>query len=278
MIKFIPFIPFILLAFTCSTTKSQNIYSALHLNEEREYKTKRPKKIIKTNIFYNSSGKQTLKEVQSFDESGMFLNAERFDEDGSRTVMITHTNDTINRIVLSSTFENWTKFGHSKELTTYVYVSNKFLIRILTINDNGNILRRTEIKNNDKGHPIEMVVFNESGNSFGKETATYLYDINRVATSVISNDGRILSSDTTMKISFINARLFPISTETYNANGDLINWTSKNFKGEITIYEEEYVYDSFGNCTENRIYKVTVKENGKRKREIDRIFKKEYIY
>jgi hypothetical protein len=40
--------------------------------------------------------------------------------------------------------------------------------------------------------------------------------------------------------------------------------------GTATEFEEEYLYDSFGNCTENRIYKVTVKGNGRIKREIDR--------
>ena len=48
--------------------------------------------------------------------------------------------------------------------------------------------------------------------------------------------------------------------------------------GTETIFEEEYTYDSFGNCTENKIFKVTAKGNGKRKRENDRIFRKEYFY
>ena len=273
----IKFIQLILLAFTCITTKSQNIYSALHLNEEREYKTKRPKNIIKTNIFYNNSGKQTLKEVESFDESGMFLNEERFDEDGSRTVMLTHTNDTINRIVLSSTFERWTKFGYSKELTTYEYDSNKFLIRILTKNDKGNILRQTEIKNNDKGHPIEMIVFDESGNSFGKEIAKYFYETNTYVASVLTNDNRVLSSDTN-KISYKNAYKYPSDKNVFNEHGDEIKWASRNFNGTETNFEEEYTYDEYGNCTENKIFKVEYTASGKSKREIDRIFKKKYKY
>ncbi len=270
-------ISFILLAFTYSSIKSQNIYSALHLNEEREYKTKRPKIIAKTNIFYNKSGKQTLKEVESFDESGMFLNEERFDEDGSRIVRLVHTNDTVNRLVLTSSFERWTKFGYSKELTSYDYDSAKYLIRIVTKNDRGNILRRTEIKNNKKGHPIEMIVFDESGNSFGKEIAEYFYDTNRYVTFVISIDGRLLSQDSG-KISYKNAYQFPNQDDVFNAYGDAIKWTSKNLTGTETDYEGEYTYDEFGNCTENKIFKVIYKANGKSKREIDRIFKKKYSY
>ena len=142
---------------------------------------------------------------------------------------------------------------------------------------NGNILRQSDLVCNDKGHPIQLSLLDGSGNSFGKEVATYLYDINKVITSVVSNDGKTLSSDT-IKISFKTASLFPNDREIYNTNGDLINWTSKNFKGEETTYEEEYSYDSFGNCIENRIYKVSIKRNGNKKRNIDRIFKKDFTY
>src|SRR5690606_13576699 len=59
--------------------KSQNIFSALQLNAEREYKTKRPKKIVETNTFFNSSGKQVDKNIKIFDEAGMLLTEERYD-------------------------------------------------------------------------------------------------------------------------------------------------------------------------------------------------------
>jgi hypothetical protein len=35
--------------------------------------------------------------------------------------------------------------------------------------------------------------------------------------------------------------------------------------GTRTIFEEEATYDSFGNCTENKIFKVTIKATLKRK-------------
>jgi hypothetical protein len=267
----------ILLVTACFSVNSQNIYSALHLNEEREYKTRRPKVIVKTNTFYNKSSRQILREIESFDESGMFLNEERFDEDGSRTVRLTHINDTINRIVLASSFERWTKFGYSKELTSCEYDSTKFLVGIITKTDKGIIISRTEIKINEKGHPIEMIVFDGSGISFGKEIAKYFYETNKYVASVITNDGTLLNSDTN-KISYKNAYLFPSEKELFNDHGDEIKWTSKNFNGTETNFEEEYTYDGFGNCTENRIFKLRYKVNGKIKRETDRIFKKEYTY
>jgi hypothetical protein len=50
-----------LLTLLCGLVKSQNIYSSLRLNQEREYKTTKAKKIVETNTFFNSSGNQVNK-------------------------------------------------------------------------------------------------------------------------------------------------------------------------------------------------------------------------
>jgi hypothetical protein len=266
-----------LLTILSNLANSQNIYSALQLNQNREYKTKKPKKIVETNTFYNTSGTQVDKNVKTFDEAGMLLIEERYNESGSLKARLIYTNDTINRLKLTRSFERWNQFGFSKETAFYNYDTNHFLTSTTDKDANGNILRQSDLVCNDKGHPIQLSLFDGNGNSFGKEIATYLYDINKVVTSVVSNDGRTLSSDT-IKISFKTTSSFPNDRETYNANGDLVNWTSRNFKGEETIYEEEYSYDSFGNCIESRIYKVIIKRNGNKKRDIDRIFKKGFTY
>jgi hypothetical protein len=266
-----------LLSLFSGLAKSQNIYSALQLNAEREYKTKRPKKIVETNTFFNSSGKQVDRNIKTFDEAGMLLTEERYDDNGSLEARMTFINDTVHRIILIENFESWTQFGYSREAAFYNYDSNFYLTGTTYKDANGNIIRQANLVCNEKGHPIELTLFDGNGNSFGKETAKYLYDKNKVVTSVVSNDGRILSSDT-IKISFTQASKFPADKEIYNINGDLISWTRRNLNGTETIFEEEYTYDSFGNCLENIIFKVTVKGNGKRKREKDRIFRKEYSY
>lgn len=263
---------------TCSVlAKSQNIYSALQLNAEREYKTQKPKKIVETNTFFNSGGKQVYKNIKTFDDAGMLVTEERYDDNGSLKARLTYANDTIKRIKLSRVFERWTQFGYSKETAFYTYDKNFFLIGTTDKDANGNVIRQTNLTCNDKGHPIELSLYDGNGNSFGKELATYLYEDNRVATSVLSNDGSVLSSDT-IKISFRSASKLPGDNEIYNANGDLTNWTRRNINGSETIFEGEYTYDNVGNCVENKIFTVTVKRNGKRKREKNRIFKKEYFY
>ena len=266
-----------LLTLLSGLVRSQNIYSALQLNAEREYKTQKPKKIIETNTFFNSSGKQVDKNIKTFDNAGMLLTEERYDNNGTLKARLTYTNDTVHRIKLTRIFERWTQFGYSKETAFYTYDTNFFLTGTTDKDANGNVIRQTNLVCNEKGHPIELSLFDGNGNSFGKETATYLYDKNKVVTSVVSNDGRVLSSDT-VKISFTQASKFASANEIYNSSGDLTNWTRRSLNGTETIFEEEYTYDSFGNCTEKKIFKVTVKGNGKRKRENDRIFRKEYFY
>lgn len=268
----------ILLILISDLVVAQNIFSALHMNEERDYKTKRPKKIVETSTYYHSNGKEIVKNVKEFDAAGMLLKEERFNEGGSLTVRLTYSNDTVNRLTLTRMFERWNQFGNTKETAYYIYDSNKFLIRITDINANDKVIRRSEIRCNEKGDPIELRLFDPNGKPFGMETASYLYDKNKTVTTVISNEGSILSTDT-IKISFREAYLYPSGVERYNLNGDLIIWTSQNFsKTETTLFESEYSYDNFGNCTQEITYKVKVKANGKRKREISKDLKKEYVY
>jgi hypothetical protein len=265
------------LTFLSGVTSSQNIYSALQLNENRDYKTAKPKKIVETNTFYNSTGKQIEKNVKIFDDAGMLLSEERFDESGNIKAKLNYTNDTVNKLKLTRTFERWTQLGYSKETAFYTYDSNHNLTGVTDKDANGNIIRQTNFIVNEKGHPIELALLDGNGNSFGKETASYLYDKNKVITAVVSTDGRVLSTDT-VKISFLKAFMFAGDSETYNSNGDITKSTRRNLNGTVTEFEQEYSYDSYGNCTENRIYKLTVKGNGKLKRETDRVFKKQYTY
>lgn len=250
------------------TASAQNIYSALHLNENRDYKKTKPKMIIETNIFYNASGETQQRHIKSFDNAGMLISEQNFDKDNNLTGKATYINDTVHRIVLSSANERKDRYAVTILTTEYIYDSSHFLVRIRNKNAFGIATMTTNIVNNEKGLPVEMTVTDESGQPYGKETASYDYDRNMAITSVYSNDGRKLSTDS-MKISFVNAFKFPDGNNKYNELGDLI---------ESENYEYEYKYDQYGNCLEEKIYKVTTRPNGKKKKVIDRVFKKEYIY
>jgi hypothetical protein len=266
---------FCLLALS-GVASAQYLLSALHLNENREYKTARPKRIVETNTFYNPGFTRTETIVKAFDGAGMLLTEERYDQASRLKARFSYRNDTATRRVLSKEYEGWTPYGHSKEAIIYTYDRQRYLVGITELDTAGKVVMQTTLQVNAKGHPVELLQFVGNGNLYRKETAIYLYDRNKVVTSRMGPDNRVFLTDTTW-ISYRSAHLFKEEGDVFNAAGDAISWRANTLKGPVE-YEEEYAYDEKGNCTENRIYTVTVERNGKRKRTIDRVFKKEYTY
>jgi len=261
--------------FSVYAVSQTSILSVLSLNEEREYKTKIPKKIVETNIFYNSDGKQIDKNTKTFDDNGMLMVEERRDEMGNLNAKLTYVIDTINGHKLSRTLERWHSWGgYSKETAYFSYDENNFLVKWTDVDANGKIRFVSFILCNTNGDPIEISLIDGNGNSYGKETAIYDYNRNEVVTKVFS-DKNIELSKNTSTIKFTKAYLFKKDGCIYNEQGDIIK--SIDVTGK-TGYSYEYTYDIYGNCIEKKIYKVTFKKNGEEKRRIDRIFRKEYTY
>jgi len=229
----------LLLIFISGLVKSQNIYSALQLNEQRDYKARKPKKIAEYNTFYNPTGKTINKNIKTFDESGMLLIEERFNEAGALSAKLTYQNDTLRKLKLSRTFERWSRFGYSTEIANYEYSKKNALIIITDRDANGNLLRLSEITANDRGYPAALKTFDRNGAQFGTELATYFYNKNILVTTVIDLNDQVLSTDTS-KISYINASKFPLQEEVYNSNGDLTYWLRKKADGSGNIKEREY--------------------------------------
>ena len=256
--------------------QAQSIFSALHLNDEGNYKTIAPKIIIETNTFYNEKKKVVQKNIKTFDRSGMLLYDERYDEEGKLSARSTFENDTIHRKKLKCETEHWSTSGYNKTYAIYKYDSHYHLTDIVHKNRMGEITETATYVCNEHGHPIELAVFTRSGALLGRELAWYFYDHNSVVIAVYTNEGQMVHADT-MKISykrpFLNSK-----SESYNNYGDLIKWGSKAIDGTVTYFENEYEYDEAGNCTEQRIYELTPKKSGEYERLIDRVFKKQYIY
>jgi hypothetical protein len=99
--RFFPII--VLLTLISRHANAQTIFTALHLNEDREYKTKKPKQIVEINSFYNTSGKLVDKNVKSFDNAGMLMVEERYDQEGTLKARLTYTNDTLRKLKLART-------------------------------------------------------------------------------------------------------------------------------------------------------------------------------
>jgi len=265
----------ILTLFSVYAVSQTSILSVLRLNQEREYKTKIPKKIVETNIFYNSDGKQVDKNTKTFDDNGMLMVEERRDEMGNLNTKLTYAIDTISGHKLSRTLERLYSWGEYSKVTAYFsYDENNLLVKWTDVDDDGKIKFVSSISYNMDGDPIEISLIDGNGNSYGKETAVYSYNRNEVITKVFS-DKNIELSKNTSTINFSKAYLFKKDGCIYNEQGDIIK--SIDISGK-TGYEYEYTYDIYGNCIEQKIYKVNFKKNGKEKRQIDRIFIKEYTY
>lgn len=256
---------------------SQTIRSALDLNEAMDYKARRPAKIVEKDTFYYESGREINSSIKVFDDAGMLATEERYNDEAKLIARFTYTNDTVNQLKLSRSYEKWNQFGYSKETAFYVYNVSHFLVRVVEREGNGNTIRDSKLTCNEKGHPISLFLYDGNGGYYGKELATYLYDRNKLVRTFVDNSDRIVSSDT-VKISLKNASLFPGSDETYNAYGDPLSWTTRKYNGRESTYEAEYNYDGFGNCTDEIIYKVVIKRNGSTKRKTDKIFRKEFTY
>lgn len=261
--------------FSTAIAHAQSIFSALHLNERTDFKFGKPSQIIETNTFYSSTHTQIDKNVKTYDNTGMLLEEDRYDEDGKLTAKLKYINDTTKGLILQRIFERWARIGHSMETAVYSYDERNFLIRVTDLDANGNAINVSELVNNAKGHPSELRFYDRNGGSYGVERAEYYYDQNMVVTSAYSNAGTKLSTDT-LKIDYSKAG--PIDKSIYNEHGDVISYTTKNLDGSRHFFEIEYGYDIDGNPIDEKIYKVTVKKNGKKRRELDRRFQKEIMY
>ena len=254
-----------------------SIFSVLSMKQEIEYKTKRPKKIVESTIFYNSNGKRIEKidkRTKTSDDIGIAFVEERSDEMGTR-FRLTYVSDTINRVQVARILEQWYHWGgYSKVTAFYSYDERKFLVNCTDMDDNGKVMFVSFILNNEYGDPIGLSLVDGNGNLYGKESAIYDYDRNVVIERVFSNKGALLSSNK-WPIDVSKIYFGKKHRNFYNEQGYLIK--SVNVRGKKG-YLHEYTYDIYGNCTEHRIYKVSFKKNGKEKKTICRIYRKEYTY
>jgi hypothetical protein len=271
----------ILLMLLCAQVYSQNlsIIDALHLNENPDYKTRRPLRIVeKTTSFNINDRKSSDKIIKTFDEAGMLLTFEFYGDNDSLFARITYVNDTLHRIKLSATREVWTRNGISKQTSLYAYDRNYFLTGTTDIDGQGKIIRKTSIRCNEKGHPVELSLFDGDGKFYSKEKATYNYTTNKLLRFAETKDGQIVTDEDSSKISLKEAGNFPEADEVYNSNGDIIRWKGKRVIDKGMIYEREYVYDESGNWTETKIMLLTTNEEGQPLRKVKQMVSKEYTY
>ncbi|WP_332736211.1 hypothetical protein [Flavihumibacter sp.] len=265
----------------CGQVQSQNlsIIDALHLNEELDYKTRKPTRIIERNTSFDLNDKESNdKTIKHFDGAGLLLSYEFYGNNDSLFARVTYVNDTVNRTKLSRVLEVWARNGLHRETSIYTYSASNILEGTTDLDDKGNIIRRTKIICNDKGHPTQLSLLDGNGKLFNKERATYFYNTNKVLKTAETSDGIVLSSEDSSKISLKYQSNFPNKYEVFNRNGDLVRWKGKNFIDKDIDYEREYVYDEYGNWIESKIFQLTRGTDGKPIRKIRQKVMREFNY
>lgn len=257
---------------------AQNIYTVLHLNESMDYKARRPRRIIERDkFFYSPDSPDFEKIVKTYDDAGMLIRVESYNRFGDLTARRRLGNDTTRRLILADTTERWTALGYQEETAAYNYDDAGYLTRITDKDGYDKITDTYALTNNDRGNPISMTGYGPGGQVLGRETGEYRYDVNRVYVRVFSTDGRLLSTDT-LKISLRDASLHPAPGEQFNDQGDITHSVNIRLDGTVESFQEEYVYDPYGNCTLEKIYRASQADEGRLRLRLEQEFRRTYVY
>jgi len=272
---------FLALILVTGRTEAQRLtfIDALQLNEELDYRTKRPAKIVEKNISYSIIGKELRdKIIKTFDQAGLLSTFEFYADNDSLFARVSYNNDTLNRLKLSRVYEVWSRNGLMRETSTYSYDSRNFLTGNLDLDNNGNFIRKTLIICNEKGNPIEVSLLDSNSKLIAKETATYFYNTNKVIRSVVMSDIPVINNKDSLKISLKNESKYPCADEVYNSYGDKIKWKQNSDVDRKMYYEREFNYDNYGNWIDSKIYLVRFRKNGELYKELKSIISREITY
>lgn len=252
---------------------------ALQLNEELDYRTKRPAKIIETTISYSIIRKEIRdKIIKTFDKAGLLSTFEFYADNDSLVARVSYINDTLNRLKLSRVYEVRSRNNLIRQTSKYSYDSRKFLTGNLDLDSNGNFIRKTKIICNEKGNPIEVSLLDSNNNLIARERATYFYSTNKVIRSIVMSDIPVINDKDSLKISIKYESKYPSVDEVYNSYGDKVKWKEKNDIDRRTYYEREYDYDYYGNWIGSKIYLVRFRKNGELYKELKSIINREISY
>lgn len=229
----------------------------INLNEKEYFNGATPKMKIQLKTIYLRNEEETRKTIQIFDAAGMLLKEERFDKNGMLSERLTYDNDTINKLKLGRTFERWLGNGTVTIDTIYFYYNKKgFLVGTIDKDKFGDITRYSKVVCNEMGDPIEIALFAGNGNPYGKETAEYFYERNRVVTTVIGPHKNVLAID--------SSTIRKVKDTTVNGDKKSDDWSIKTQSGKKMYIDNEIVYDEKGNIVKLELYAITENKKGKK--------------
>ncbi|GAB7258318.1 hypothetical protein [Polaribacter sp. OB-PA-B3] len=223
----------------------QNIYSALHHDDRLDLrKIKSVKKIVKHRTFFNKNDTEIETSTIILNDSSRVIKEDRFNEKYNRKTRFTITYDSTQTHSLTRRVELTQPYVRNVTTTYYEYDENRFLTKIINKRNN-KIYRVTNIINNEKGHPIELKLI-ENSIPYGKETAEYDY-VNNLTKRTVYNELGEVKSISSGKIDFSISD----NNDLRNEYGDLL---------QSKLFKFEYKYDKFGNWKRQKRYML---KNGK---------------
>mgnify|MGYP000459916449 CR=1 FL=1 len=224
---------------------AQNIYSALHHDDRLDIrKIKSVKKIVKHRTFFNKNDSEIETSIIILNDSSRVIKEDRFNEKYKRKTRFTITYDSTQTHSIISRVQMTQPYIRNSTTTYFEYDENNFLTRIIDKKYN-KLYRTTSIRNNKKGHPIEVKVV-ENSIPYGKETAEYDYKNNLMLTVVYDQLGTI-KSKSSGKIDFSISD----NNDSRNKFGDLL---------QSKLFKFEYKYDKFGNWKRKKRYMLKNKK------------------
>lgn len=227
---------------------SQSTLSALNFRiNDNFHSTKLVSQTTTNTTFYNSNNTiEHTKEITSYNSQNSEITELRYDNENNLKQRLIRMYDSTGIRCIGRKFENWHKYvGHTIEIASYNFDSKGYLINITDKDQNGNIFKKTDITNNEKGDPVEVMGYIKD-KIVGIEKSKYDYEKNEVTIEYYNNNNELITTQTNI------IDRYKINPENViNEYGDII---------KSPTYEMEIKYDKFGNWIKKKYSEI---KNGK---------------
>lgn len=218
------------------------IFLAFHLNDTLDIKNKKVVEISEE----LKIGTGVIKYLKTINDKNQIISDERHDNNGKFMAKFTYTYDALTGLRTLESKESSLK-TENRSITTqrYEYSAEGWLKKIIYINENGTIWQIAHVTNNEKGHPIKIETFTESGVLTGSETADYKYKENKATYDQLDSNGTIIYSSF-FTLDYKKEKDTPKPGFVYDDKGSLI----KTPDGYTKI-----VYDQYENWTSIKMFR-----------------------
>ncbi|NJW53646.1 hypothetical protein [Salinimicrobium oceani] len=262
----------LLLIFCVAFNASSQSLSSARSNIFDQYTTKfgHPREIRNTNTFYNDSGKEVKEEKIIFSKSSDTISELRYKNSllDARLIFIF---DKEGKLILRTLTNKIPLVGWQSQKAEYRYGKNG-LTAIINYNSNDVISGKAIFKNDSKGNPVSMELYDQDSRLLGYEKAEYNYEDSTYTYKVYDSSNNLQTS----KEYEINSER-PNSSE-YNEIGDVILYRRNWNENDNTFYLIEYKYDELGNWIDKKIFTIEKKGDKFVKKKKNKRFKRKIKY